>query len=113
KRRQEPAAGPPVPGPSSGRTPSRSDRRCSAYSGRESFLDRFTTDIRAPIKNASVSSAPFLRAFASKQFWQGEARGGRADHDVAVARLDLDVLAVADPGGLCDLTREPDRQALP
>src|SRR5207249_649901 len=87
------------------------DRRCQAHRGRASFLDRLTTDIRTPIKSAGVRRAPLLRALASEQLLQSEARGGGPDHDIPIARLDLDALAVTDPGGLRDLAREPNRQA--
>src|SRR6266571_4295665 len=97
--------------PTRGREQAGSDRRCQAHRWRASFLDRFTTDIRAPIKSAGIRRSPFLWAFVCEQLLQSEARGGGADHDVAVARLDLDALAVTDPGGLRDVARDPDRQA--
>src|SRR5438105_6048160 len=103
-------AGRPVPGPWSGRNPSRLGRLCRANRPKPSFLDDLTTDIRPPIKGIGISRPPFFRALAAEQFLQSEMRNRAPDDDFPVLRFDIETLAVAKPSGLHDLARQPNGQ---
>src|SRR5271165_1698020 len=109
-RPQGPASVRPVRVLWSGRSPSKSDRRCRVNRPSPSFLYDLATDIGPPIKGSGISCPPLFRALPAKQLLQCEMRNHAPDDDFPVTRFDIEALAVAEPGGLDDFAREPNGQ---
>src|ERR1700722_1442962 len=98
--------------PSSGRSRSRSGHLRQVRRRPHSFVDSLPAEVRPPIECTGVFGAPLFWASAAKQLFQGEARDRTPDNDLSASRLDLELLALTQAGGLGDLARKSDRQVL-